>query len=60
MVAALIGWRLYKRSDCFAAREEMGDQRNHGDDQQQVNYPAGYVECEKARSPQAQQNQKQY
>jgi hypothetical protein len=39
--------------DGFAAREEVGDQGNHGDDQQQVNQAAGYVEGEKARSPQA-------
>jgi hypothetical protein len=45
--------------DGFAAREEVDDQRNHGDDQQKVDQAAGDVESEEAGAPQAHQNQEQ-
>src|ERR1039457_1791690 len=51
-------WFKDPASNRGAAPEEVHDQRDHCDDQQQVNQAASNVECEKSQQPQYKQNNK--
>jgi hypothetical protein len=43
-------------SNCRSAGDEVGDERDHGDDQQQMDKPGCYMECQETHSPENQKH----
>ena len=50
---------MSRTSNCAAASEQMGDQRNEGDQQQDVDETSCYVEREESAGPDDKKNDKQ-
>jgi hypothetical protein len=49
-----------KPSDCCSTRDQMGDKRNYGDHQQQVDETGGDVKCEETHGPKNQKHKSDY